>query len=508
MLQKKSTKVLLNKYFSNTKILLFSIVLFGLILRLIFFSGMGASDDLAYSKFAVNIDKGVDPDSSQTLATRLGIIYITALSYNLFGINDFSSVLFVLLTSIGSIILIFHFGKLLFNEKTGLIAAFLLSFFPLEVVYATKLLADIPSAFFMALGVYLFLYAEKFHRNFSHQGNHKVISHDSEIRSKLKYNLGYLFSGIFIGIGYFIRESAVLIALFFIIYIAYKRRIKKEYFLVPLGVLIIFAIELLLFFNFTGDPLLKIQGAQEHRAKVMVEYNYYNRLDFPSGLFHYPYMILTNGLISYFYIFIGIAMIYLLIYKKKETYTMMFWFLALLLYLSFGSTSPTQYLPFLAKGRYLSIITIPGILLLAFFFTEKKYFIKRVVMPLSLIFLLLASIGSVYVREDRNLLDDLRSIYTYLEQLDKAIYTDARSSKALDYISEYKNMIDIRPYPNDLSGINDVYIVINREMVRELGEANKKREFPKEIDKPPNDWQVIKEIGIDDKNKIIIYYVP
>ena len=160
---------------------------------------MGASDDLAYSKFAINIDEGIDPDSSQTLATRLGIIYVTALSYKLFGINDFSSVLFALLTSVGSIILIFYFGKLLFNEKTGLIAAFLLSFFPLEVVYATKLFTDLPSAFFMALGVYLFLY--------------------SEIKSKFKFGLGYFLSGIFIGIGYFIREGVLLIALFFIIYI-------------------------------------------------------------------------------------------------------------------------------------------------------------------------------------------------------------------------------------------------------------------------------------------------
>ena len=49
----------------------------------------------------------------------------------------------------------FYFGKLLFNEKIGLIASFLLSFFPLDIVYATKLNSDLPSSFFMALGVYL-----------------------------------------------------------------------------------------------------------------------------------------------------------------------------------------------------------------------------------------------------------------------------------------------------------------------------------------------------------------
>ncbi|MEK6876588.1 MAG: hypothetical protein AABX63_04195, partial [Nanoarchaeota archaeon] len=93
------------------------IVLFGLFLRLIFFSGMGISDSLEYSKTAndINTGKGIDPESTLSLSTRLGLIYPTALSYKLFGINDFSSVLFVLLASIGSIILIFYFGRLLFN---------------------------------------------------------------------------------------------------------------------------------------------------------------------------------------------------------------------------------------------------------------------------------------------------------------------------------------------------------------------------------------------------------
>jgi len=486
MLQKKFTKVLSSKYFSNTKILLFFIVLFGLALRLIFFSGMGTSDDLAYSKFTVNVDKGIDPNASQTLVTRLGIIYITDLSYNLFGINDFSSVLFVLLTSIGSIILIFYFGKLLFNEKTGLIAAFLLSFFPLDVVYSTKLLSDLPSAFFMALGVYLFLY--------------------SEIKSRLKYGMGYFFSGIFIGIGYFIRESVIIIALFFIIYIVYKRRIKKEYFLVPLGVLIIFAIEMSLFYALTGDPLYGLLIPLQHNIDVNLAFNYWGRLDFPLGLFHYPYIILTNNLISYFYIFTAIAIVYFWVYKRKETHTMLFWFLSLLLYLSFGTQSFFRYIPFLAFDRYLSIITIPGILLLALFLTERRYFIRKVVMPVTIVLLLLTSIISVYVREDRNQLANLRDSYPFLEQLDKAIYIDARSVWALDYISGYKSKTDIRSYPDDLSSIKDAYVIINREMIRKLREANKKRTFPKEVDNPPENWEVIKEIGKDDKNKIIIYY--
>src|SRR3989338_9640936 len=150
-----SSKFTKKNLLKNTHLLLFLIVLFAVFLRLIFFSGMGISDSLEYSKTAndINEGKGIDPESTLTLSTRIGLIYATAFSYNLFGINDFSSVLFVLMTSIGNIILIFYFGKLLFDEKIGLVAAFLLSFFPLEAVYSTRLFSDLPSAFFMALGV-------------------------------------------------------------------------------------------------------------------------------------------------------------------------------------------------------------------------------------------------------------------------------------------------------------------------------------------------------------------
>ncbi|MBN4049061.1 glycosyltransferase family 39 protein [archaeon AH-315-M20] len=474
--------------FGNTKLLLFIIVLLGLILRLTFFSGIGTSDSLVYTKYTYNIDKGIDPNSTLTLSTRLGLIYSTAFSYKLFGINDFSSVIFVLLTSIGSIILIFYFGKLLFNKKIGLMAAFLLSFFPLDVVYATKLLADIPSAFFMGLGIYIFLY--------------------SEIKSKLRYGIGYFLSGVFIGIGYFIRESVLLIILFFIIYILYKKEIKKKYFLVPLGVLLIFAIETLIFFTLTGDPLFRSHASQQYLAEASVEHNYFGRLDFPTGLFHYPHLILTNNLLSFFYIVIFIAIIYFIINKKKETYTLMFWFIPLLLYLSFGSGSFTQYIPLRAVDRYLSIITIPGILLMAFFLTEKKALIKRVIMPLVLIILITTSVAFVYVREDRHLLDSIRELYPYLETLDKTVFIDDRSLKALVYVSGYNNQIDLKEYPKDMTTIKDVYIVINKEMVRGLKDANRNRVFPSEIDNPPTDWMIIKEMGKNGEDKIVVYYVP
>ncbi|MEK6950006.1 MAG: glycosyltransferase family 39 protein, partial [Nanoarchaeota archaeon] len=372
------------------------IALFGLILRLIFFSGMGISDSLTYSKTAndLNAGKGIDPESTLTLSTRLGLVYATAFSYKIFGINDFSSVLFPLLTSIASIILIFYFGKLLFNKKTGLMAAFLLSFFPLEVVYSTQLLSDLPSMFFMSLGVYIFLYAE--------------------LKSKLKYGLCYLLAGVFIGIGYMIRESALLIALFFIAYIIYKKKIKKEYFLVPLGVILVFALESLIFFSLTNDALFRFNASQKYLRESVIAHNYFGRLDFPTGLFHYPWLFLTNNLLAFFYIPVFVSALYLFFYRRKESILLLLWLIPLLLYLSFGSSSLTEYLPFKAADRYTEIFTIPAIMLLAFFLAEKDIFVKKWVAPLIMAFLLVSSAAAVYMREDRSLLAGLKELHTFI----------------------------------------------------------------------------------------------
>ena len=129
-------------------------------------------------------------------------------------------------------------------------------------------------------------------------------------------------------------------------------------------------------------------------------------------------------------------------------------------------------------------------------------------MPLALTLLLLTSIVSISAHEDRNLLGNLRDAHPYLEQLGKKMYIDGRSIKALDYISGYDNKIGIEPYPDDISDIKDAYVVINMHMIRKLKESDKKKEFPEGIENPPEKWAIIKELGKEEKNKVIIYYLP
>jgi len=477
----------LNKLVNNPNQALILIVLFGLILRLVFFSGMGISDSLAYSKAAndLNTGKGIDPDSTLTLSTRIGLTIMTALSYKLFGINDFSAIFFVLLTSVASIILIFYFGRLLFSDKVGLIAAILLSIFPLNVVYATRLVSDLPSAFFMSLGVYIFLYHEK---------------------NNIKNNLYYFLSGIFIGLAYLIRESALLIALFFVTYITWKKKIKFSYFFVPLGVLSILVLESIIFFHLTGDLFYRTSASQDYLADANEYHNYFGRLNFPTGLLHYPYIILTSPFLSLFYISIGIATVYLIYTKRKNLHEIYLWFFVLLLYLSFGSASFSGYIPFRAVDRYLSIITVPGLLLLAVFFSEKKKNLSKFV-PVFLAVLLVSSITGIYFSKEDNIVKNLDELGVFLKENDKKIYIDSRSKSVLEYIFDYDSSMDISIYSKEELIKNDSYFVINKEMIRNLIEADKRAVFPVVVNNPPKEWILMKEIG-SGNDKILVYHVP
>ena len=486
MVQKKYKKALENYFIERTKPVLFLIVLFGLALRIIFFSGVGTSDDLAYSKYSYNINKGIDPNSVFILSARIGILYPTAFSYKIFGVNDFSSVLFILLTAVGNIILAYFFGKLLYNKKTGIMAAFLMSIFPLDIVHSTRLLTDLPSSFFMALGVYMFFYSEK-------NSKHKAY---------------FFLSGAFIGIGYLIRESAALIVLFFLIYAIFKRKIKADYFVTAAGFLAMFAFEFLMMYKLTGDPFFRFTSVQDNLLEAYKSFNYFGRLAFPQGLFHYPYIILTNSLISYFYILIFISIAYFIIIKRKEAYLLVFWFIPLLLYLSFGSASFTNYLPFRAEPRYLSVITMPGIVLLASFLTEKKRFIRRIVTPLSLAVLLITSITASYAHMGNDAVDTLRALQPYLKDLKKPMYIDDRSKLVLEYLSGYNNEINVTAYPNKINNISDAYVIVNKAMIRHLREANKNTKFPVEIDSPPKRWKIVREVGKVDGDNAIVYYAP
>lgn len=477
---------------------LFSIVLFAILLRLVFFSGVSTSDSVAYAKSANDLLNNKFPSATTQLNARIGVIIPTAISYSILGINDFSSVLFPLLTSVLGIIVIFYFGKFLFDENVGLIAAFLLSFFPLDVLYSTRLLSDLPSAFFAGLSIILFLKAEKI------------------TTKKINY-LFYMLSGICLGIAFTIREMAILTTLFFLVYVLYNKDYKWVYTIVGIGFLLIVVIETGFFYFYTGNPFFKIEGADYATNTIVYGDSFYGRISFPKFFLTWPYVIFGNIQSAYFFIFIFLAVLYWLFHRKKEADYLLIWFFSILTYFYFGTTSIKQYVPVLAVVRYLNYITYPALILLAAFLMRKDKIIKNLLAPFIIIILLITSIGSIYLDEDRQSTDNLKAMYRVINKIDKPVYTDDRSKLFLEYLSGYIETDKIKQfnrwensknfYDIDLKGVRDVYILVNHRMMKNLIESRSSYEFPKEVYDPPKDWIIIKKISLDDEDTIL-YYAP
>ena len=81
----------------------------------------------------------------------LGIIWKSGLNYIFF--SEFLSILF----SIGTIILVYLIGKSMVNTIVGFVASFILSTTSVFFLYTNYMLTEIPSTFFVLLGIYIYI---------------------------------------------------------------------------------------------------------------------------------------------------------------------------------------------------------------------------------------------------------------------------------------------------------------------------------------------------------------
>ena len=136
------------------------IIAFAIIVRLIFgFFSLG-SMSMGIASRAYQISQGGSLDFQSLYSFRFALLYPVALLFKIFGINLFSLSFYPFFCSMATIVVVFFLGKILFNEYVGVIAAFLLSFYPLNVVAGTSLYPDGPMAFFMSLSILLYVIGE------------------------------------------------------------------------------------------------------------------------------------------------------------------------------------------------------------------------------------------------------------------------------------------------------------------------------------------------------------
>lgn len=522
--KKKKNKTSLAKFKAGHWLVI--IILFGLTLRLNFFVGLNWNDDPGYVFDAYRISTG-SFEPAYTNGLRSGMIYPVALFLKIFGVSNASITLYPLLCSLGSIILIFYFGKLLFNEKVGLLAAFLLSFYPLNIIYATWVMPDVPLAFFTGLSIFLFVIGNMTRGRFVIKQHKKYLKTRKVLRIK-KSNVCFLLSGLFLGMGYLLKVTGLIPVLFFSLYVLFKRQVKLDYSFILVGFLIIFSMESIYTYSHSGDPFLRYHTITEYfTGKDVVREHGLN-----TDLKFYPRQMFSlnqgNRIIwdnkynmnyGFFFYFVVLSLAYCFVKWEKRAFVPIIWLLVFFAYLEFGSMSLTHFQPIHRLFRHLTIITMPSILLLAHFLYDNmsRHIVRKSFSLLVIAFLLVTSIYYTYHKHEylNASTYDVKAMYQFLkDEPKKQVYTDGGAIGHIQFYFGFERNMYMRAVytETNCNRIKDAYVIINA--TRGWGEyAPFLRGLPTCLRNPPSHWKVVKtirgpKIDVFQVFDPVIYYAP
>ncbi len=326
----------------TTRILIFIILLFAVFIRWYYFFGIDF-DGAQYTLQAKHIADGIyDPIdiNLHNQGIRYGMLLPIAFMYMIFGVSDFSSFAFQFFISIVQIILIYFFGKELFNSNVGILAAFLLAIFPLDVNNATILEADLALSFFSLVSI-LFLY----------------------FAIKKERSILYFLSGLFFAIALNTKIFAVLLLpLYFFMLMApsQEKKMRKSNILLFSGGVFSIFIPVMIYFLFTTGDSFYFYTIEKQVNDFLLDTNI---LDF----FYYPkYMLLMQPynevpMFSLYFLFLPLALLYFLWKRQKQTDMLFIWLIPVLLTLLLIPSIPKVQ-------RYMLFIEVPLILFLSHFF--------------------------------------------------------------------------------------------------------------------------------------------
>ncbi|MBN2028633.1 glycosyltransferase family 39 protein [bacterium] len=487
-LKKKIIKQLLR----NDLFLLIFLAILSLSLRVVFFNGLNWDDDPDYVQRAFQVafqHKYIFPDNN---GLRIGTYYPAALFYLIFGINQATIVLFPLVLSFFSTIVLFRFGTRFFNQSTGIFAAILNSVYPLDVELSSRLLPDAILPGISLCAVYLLFIADK--------DNAEIIS------PKLRNKSHYFFSGLLVAYLPSVNMSAFPILLFFVLYLTIQSssfifRITNGYAwgkifsrlgLFGLGFLLFATSENSLYLHHLGDFFYKYKATIIH---YNIDQNFHPDLcTYPDIMFqmHACKPFHFRGWASSYY---GFHYLYLLIliipglFRCNRWYIWVFvWFWVVFGYLQFGSMSFTEYHPLHRLPRHLNMVTPPMILLLAAGFYALR--LNRICKFLSLILLIILIIASmiVVVNRHRDLMDDVlpqKAVHSFIQAIKPDLLYASNNTIAYQrFLDKFNNKTQYLPLSTVVYEPDDGFVV--------LGEFRNSDEIERsnKIYRIPNNWQL------------------
>jgi len=389
---------ILSKY--QNLIILGFIIGYAALIRLLFFNGIGGHDDWAYLFYTRSLMNRITEEAFNTLWGMRQLIYMPIVGiFSLTKPSYTGAFLPTFAAALGEIALIYLLTKKLFQDSIcGYLAAAILALYPLNTFCSTTIRGDIEVSLYSSLSVYLF-----------------ILSHQFLSKDKCNKDKGcflYL-TGVLAGVATLVKETCLMLFfLYFILFLIdsfHSRKILFRYVFIIIGILTIVCIEGAFYYSTTGNFFNRFLKGTMHYHKLfeLGEGAMDKTRDFaylPCLLFNLPFKKCyalgvhnwnINNYISfdlYFYLFV-IGILYLLCKKDRHSYFVMIWATSLVLYLEFGSDSLLHYFPIHKEPRYLTIASLPVLIIIAratlLFLSNDK---NKVIRLLIIITLMTASI--------------------------------------------------------------------------------------------------------------------
>ena len=419
-----------------------AVFLFGLALRLLMFSGFVMGDDGSYADLVYEILQGSYPPLQgpdvNLFSFRPLFLLPVAASMKLLGWSEFSFVFPIFLSSVLTIYIVYFIGLHLFDKPTGLVAAFLFTVFPLNVVHASTMTNDIMVAFLIALSTLLFI---------------KALQADS----KKTATFFFTFAGLVLGLGTGIKINSQAALGIYAVYLAIcflqgKRVPKKALWLLAAWALVQAAFCFVYYLQ-TGNPIAHITSEltfrQEHAERTQPntwEHIRWLLLIYPRHMLcllkegFRGYSFLSYG---YFYWVLPFALLYSAVTKDKRVAFPLVWLVFLFLFTEFAFVNLWPYRPIVRLPRGLEIITVPTVILIGRALVsvsrrnnQLKYASTAVVIFLALTSLYHAGKKAWYYHD---VTSDARKAFAIIQERPHAtIITDSEMQYILRFYSKYK----------------------------------------------------------------------
>ncbi|MDE1851981.1 MAG: glycosyltransferase family 39 protein [Candidatus Micrarchaeota archaeon] len=361
------------------------VLLAGAALSILFFKGISVyGDDFDYPMYVPGILNGTFMQDYSIFSLRLAMVFPLAFFIKIFGYNNVGAGAYTFICYLLSIVLLFVFGRRLYDARAGLFGALMFAVYPLSLEYSTNDSPMMPMVLFTGLSLLLFMYARE--------------------GKGIKF---YVLSGMMTFLAYLANPLALIYVLLIAAYIALitvrslsdGRGVDYRPFLYLLGLAT--AVNLLGVLNLSAsvqhDPYFGISltnyyyraaGAPFEIYYTDPSLNFYLRGYFPYG-FSRALLGMLNldpagaagsmsgilksmfslhslnvndvGLFGYAAALSGVP---LLLKRDRRSYFALAWAAFIVLYMEFGSMSITHYFPIYKLMRFTTLAALPEMLVL------------------------------------------------------------------------------------------------------------------------------------------------